>query len=146
MKLSGLKRLAHRYLFVNLTQSAGKNRPGTGLTFYLCGPASGFGIYEQQAITTDGTVAVERAKKLIANDKLRGMKLLPQEIREKLPLLYSQKGKGGKAIVYLKFFTPSSSWTWYVTEGEPAKFNTERDIAKQNEGVVGDAGIEPATR
>lgn len=43
------------------------------------------------------------------------MKLLTQEIRKKLPPLYSQEEKGGEAIVYLKMFTPDSSWTWYAT-------------------------------
>jgi hypothetical protein len=47
------------------------------------------------------------------------MQLLTQEIRQKLPPLGSQDGKGGDAIAYAKFFTPSSSWTWYVTEGSP---------------------------
>ena len=82
---------------------------------FLSGIASCCGIPEQNAVTTCNTVAVERAKKVLANDKLRGMKLLPQEIREMLPPLYSQDGKGGKAVVYAKFFTPSSSWTWLAT-------------------------------
>lgn len=47
------------------------------------------------------------------------MKLLTKEIRKNLPKLYSQDGKGDKAIVHVKFFTPWSFWTWYVTEGEP---------------------------
>lgn len=86
---------------------------------FLCGMASELGIPEKQALATGNTVAVERAKRVLANDKVRGMKLLPKEIREKLPPLYSQDGKGGKAVVYVKFFTPSSSWTWLATEGEP---------------------------
>ena len=44
------------------------------------------------------------------------MKLLTQEIRKVIPQLYSQDGKGDKAIAYAKFFTPWSSWTWYATE------------------------------
>ncbi len=44
------------------------------------------------------------------------MELLTQEIRRKLPLLYSQEKLGGQAIVYVKFFTPDSNWTWYATE------------------------------
>ena len=47
------------------------------------------------------------------------MKLLTQEIRKKLPPLYSQDGKGGKAIVHCKFFLPSGPWTWWVLEGSP---------------------------
>jgi hypothetical protein len=103
---------------------------------FLCGLASGLGISEQQAITTGDTVAVERAKKVIANDKLRGMKLLPQEIREKLPPLYSQDGKGSKATVYVKYFTPSSSWTWYATEGEPVLDESGKEVDFKFFGLV----------
>ena len=45
------------------------------------------------------------------------MKLLTVEIKRRLPALYSQENLGGKAIAYVKFFTPDSSWTWWVTEG-----------------------------
>ena len=47
------------------------------------------------------------------------MKLLTKEIRKKLPPLYAQDGKGGKAVVHCKFFTPDSSFTWWITEGSP---------------------------
>ena len=48
------------------------------------------------------------------------MKLLTQEIRKKLPALYSQEDKGSKAIAHVKFFTPDSNpWSWYATEWEP---------------------------
>ena len=43
------------------------------------------------------------------------MKLLTQEVKTKLPPLYSQEDKGGKAIAHVKFFTPDSSWTWCAT-------------------------------
>jgi len=46
-----------------------------------------------------------------------GMKLLTNEIRKKLPPLYTQESLGPKAVVYVKFFAPDSSpWTWYPTE------------------------------
>jgi hypothetical protein len=85
---------------------------------FLSGMAEAVGISAENAIAVGNTVAVERAKKVMANDKLRGMKLLPQEIRDQLPPLYSQDGKGGKTVVYTKFFTPDAQWTWYGTEGE----------------------------
>lgn len=44
------------------------------------------------------------------------MKLLTAEIREKLPPLYSQENNADPTI-WVKFFTPDSSWTWYATEG-----------------------------
>ena len=45
------------------------------------------------------------------------MKLLTKEIERKLPKLHSQEGVSNPKII-VKFFHPSSSWTWYVVEGE----------------------------
>src|SRR4051812_10878359 len=44
------------------------------------------------------------------------MDLLTQEIRDKLPALYSQDGKGEDAVAQVKFFTPDAGWTWYASE------------------------------
>jgi hypothetical protein len=44
------------------------------------------------------------------------MQLLTKKIRKKLPSLYSQENKGGKAIAYLKLFCPASAWSWYACE------------------------------
>ena len=41
------------------------------------------------------------------------MKLMTQELRKKVPPLYSQEHLGSKAVAVVKFFTPDSSWTWY---------------------------------
>lgn len=46
------------------------------------------------------------------------MELLPEDIRRSIPPLYGQEGNKDP-IVYVKFFTPDSSWTWYATEGSP---------------------------
>jgi hypothetical protein len=46
------------------------------------------------------------------------MELLTQDLRERLPPLYSQE-KEANPVVYAKFFTPDSNWTWWVTEGSP---------------------------
>jgi hypothetical protein len=45
------------------------------------------------------------------------MELLPDELRAQLPRLYAQENEKDK-MVYIKFFSPYSNWTWYVTEGE----------------------------
>ena len=47
------------------------------------------------------------------------MKLLTKALEKKLPALYAQDGKGDKALAYVKFFTPWTNWTWYVTEYDP---------------------------
>jgi hypothetical protein len=44
------------------------------------------------------------------------MELLTEELRRSLPALYAQEGNHD-LVVHIKFFTPDSSWTWYVTEG-----------------------------
>jgi hypothetical protein len=46
------------------------------------------------------------------------MKLLTDQLRARLPPLYSQEG-AAEPIVYAKFFLPGTGWTWYVTEGSP---------------------------
>ena len=40
------------------------------------------------------------------------MKLLTKKLREKLPPLYFQDGKGGKALDRAKFFSPTSNRSW----------------------------------
>lgn len=47
------------------------------------------------------------------------MKLLTKEILASVPKLFAQDGKGDAAIAYAKFFDPSGSWTWYMTEYDP---------------------------
>ena len=103
---------------------------------FLCGIAKACGIPETNAVAIADTKAVEHAKKVIANDKMRGMKLLPKEIREILPRLYAQDGKGGKAVVFVKYFTPSSSWTWYATEGEPILDESGKEVDFKFFGLV----------
>jgi hypothetical protein len=44
------------------------------------------------------------------------MELLTDELRRTLPPLYTQENVKDP-IVFIKFFTPDSNWTWYVTEG-----------------------------
>lgn len=51
------------------------------------------------------------------------MKLITKALEKtfaKYPL-YSQDGKGYNATVIVKFFMPSSSFTWYATEAEKQK-------------------------
>ena len=43
----------------------------------------------------------------------------PDEVRESLPPLYSQDGKGLEALALVKFFSPDSNWTWWATEFDP---------------------------
>lgn len=103
---------------------------------FLGGMAEAVGISQDNAIAVGNTVAVERAKKVMANDKLRGMKLLPKEVRETLPALGAQDGKGGRAVAYVKFFTPSSNWTWFALSGEPILDSAGKELEFQFFGLV----------
>jgi hypothetical protein len=46
------------------------------------------------------------------------VKLLTDQLRARLPPLYSQEA-AADPVVYAKFFLPGTAWTWYVTEGSP---------------------------
>ena len=47
------------------------------------------------------------------------MMLLTQKIKKRLPKLYETENvPQGEKIAYVKFFTPDSSWSWYVLEGQ----------------------------
>jgi hypothetical protein len=48
-------------------------------------------------------------------DRVRKHQLMPAAIRSKLPKLYSQE-KNPDPMVVVKFFSPYSGATWYVTE------------------------------
>jgi hypothetical protein len=47
-------------------------------------------------------------------------RLLPDEIAATIPRLYATE-KEADPLVRVKFFTPDSSWTWYVTEYDPGQ-------------------------
>ncbi|MBX3282939.1 MAG: DUF2958 domain-containing protein [Acidobacteria bacterium] len=44
--------------------------------------------------------------------------LLPDDLRNSLPRLYTQQDVSDP-IVHAKFFFPGCAWTWLVTEGQP---------------------------
>jgi hypothetical protein len=89
---------------------------------------------ERAVCISGGNVVV--ADKRAANNKARGMKLLPKEIRKKLPPLYAQESKGGRGVVYLKLFTPDSSWSWYITEGSPIQDESGKEVDFHFFGLV----------
>jgi hypothetical protein len=43
------------------------------------------------------------------------LRLITEELRKKIPPLYSQE-KVKDPIVYAKYFSPDSGWAWYVVE------------------------------
>jgi len=102
---------------------------------FLGGLAQAVNIPAENAICVGGKTVI-KASKRTSNNKIRGMKLLTQQIRRKLPPLYSQDGKGGKAVAYVKYFTPSSSWTWLVLEGEPVLDESQNEIDYKFFGLV----------
>jgi hypothetical protein len=47
------------------------------------------------------------------------VQMLTKKNLKDLPLLGSQDGKGDEAVVYVKYFSPYSNWTWYALEYDP---------------------------
>ncbi|MFA5863170.1 MAG: DUF2958 domain-containing protein [Phycisphaerae bacterium] len=90
--------------------------------------ASAVGIPVENAVSTNGVTVQIRG-----NETKRGHKLMTEELRKQIPALYSQDGKGGKAIAYCKFFTPSSNFTWLATEydGEDMFFGLVLGMEKE---------------
>jgi hypothetical protein len=66
--------------------------------------------YDQPAPDPDEAARLKRL------DAIRGMDLLPDEIKETLPELYSGEKLGLDALARVKFFTPDSQWYWYASE------------------------------
>jgi len=85
---------------------------------FLGGLAQDLGLPPGRTICVGAATVSRPAKEGNGRKRPHRMQLLTKEIRRKLPPLGSQDGKGGKAVVYVKFFTPDSSWTWYATYAE----------------------------
>jgi hypothetical protein len=102
---------------------------------FLGSLAAELNLPPERAICLSGTRVIQ-ANKPSAHEKVRGMKLLTKEIRKKLPPLYAQESKGGKAIVYLKLFTPDGAFTWYLTEGSPIKDESGKEVDFHFFGLV----------
>ncbi|MFC1792882.1 DUF2958 domain-containing protein [Planctomycetota bacterium] len=105
------------------------------MTTFLGSLAQEMNIPSERAICV-GSGTVVKADKKAVNNKIRGMKLLTEEIRRKLPPLYSQDGKGSNAVAYLKFFTPDSGFSWWITEGSPIKDESGKEVDFQFFGLV----------
>jgi Protein of unknown function (DUF2958) len=58
------------------------------------------------------------------------MKLLPEELKQQLPPLYSQE-KVQDPMVIFKFFHPLANLTWYAYEGSPVDENGYFDTDKE---------------
>ncbi len=112
-----------------------REQQNRNMTAFLGGLAREMNIPAERVICVGGA-SVVTADKRAANNRIRGMKLLTEEIRGKLPPLYSQESKGGKAVVYTRYFTPSSNWTWYVTEGEPVTDDSGKEVDYRFFGLV----------
>lgn len=80
------------------------------------------------------------------NNQRRGMKLMTRKLRQQIPTLYAQDGKGDQAIAYAKYFCPSSSWTWWALEfdGEDTFFGLVEGHYKEL-GYFGLAELEETT-
>ena len=102
---------------------------------FLGDVAAEVNLPEERAVCISGSTVIQ-ADKRAANDRMRGTKLMTKAIRKKLPPLYAQESKGGKAIVHLKLFTPDSSWSWYITEGSSIQDESGTEVDFHFFGLV----------
>jgi len=102
---------------------------------FLGDVAADLNLPQERAVCIRGSTMIQ-ADKRGANKKVRGMKLLTAEIRKKLPPLYTQETKGGKAVAHVKYFTPDSNWTWWVTEGSPVTDESGKEVDFHFFGLV----------
>ena len=100
---------------------------------FLGGLAQELNVPKENAICVGGTRPISAQK---PSSNISSSNLLTEELRNKLPALYSQDGLGGKAIAYVKFFTPDSNWTWWATEGSPIKDDDGNEIDFHFFGLV----------
>lgn len=112
-----------------------RDEQNRNMSEFLGGLAQELNISEERVVCVGGDTVVKADKRAV-NNKIRGMKLLTQEMRKKLPPLYAQDGKGGKAVAYLKLFTPDSGFTWWITEGSPIKDHDGNEIDFHFFGLV----------
>ena len=85
---------------------------------FLGGLAQDLGLPPGRTICVGAATVSRPTQKGTARKRPHRMQLLTKEIRGKLPPLGGQDGKGGKAVVWARFFTPDAGWTWHVTEGQ----------------------------
>lgn len=64
-------------------------------------------------------------------DQIRGMELLDEETRAKLPPLYATEEDGLKTLAQVKYFTPDAQWTWYASEGQEVDEDGYPDTDKE---------------
>jgi len=100
---------------------------------FLGGLARELDLPAERAICVGSNAPPQRDERSERNETAPGMKLLTKQIRKKLPPLRGQDGLGGKAIAYVKFFTPDSNWTWYATEfdGDDTFFGLVEGFVKE---------------
>ena len=63
------------------------------------------------------------------------MELLPKELQEQLPPLYSQEHVEDPMVI-CKFFHPLSHWTWYAYEGSSVDENGYYDTDQEKVDFV----------
>jgi hypothetical protein len=117
------------------TEPISRDEQARNMAEFLAGLVKAVNIPTKNAVCIGSSTDTKDSKK-VENNKTRRMKLLTQEIRKKLPPIYSQDSKGGKAVAYVKFFTPDSSWAWWATEGSPIKDEEGNEVNFHFFGLV----------
>jgi hypothetical protein len=85
---------------------------------FLTGLAEGLSEQpaEGPAASDDGSAKAAPQQQVAIRSRGPGHRLLTEAIRKQLPPLYSQDGKHGEAVAYLRLFMPFSGWIWHILE------------------------------
>lgn len=76
---------------------------------------------EQYLVTYDNQERrIENIVRITREREAPQESLLDAKSREQLPALYTNEEIGLNALAHVKFFTPSSNWTWYASEASAA--------------------------
>jgi len=78
--------------------------------------------------------------KRVAKDKARELHLLPYPVRENLPLLGSERHRGGQAKAIAKCRTTDGACTWYVSEGSARRDTDGKAVDYLLYGLVEEGG------
>jgi len=85
---------------------------------FLGGMAQDLGLPQGRTICVGAATVSGPTQEATVRKRPHRMQLLTNELRRKLPSLGSQDGKGSKAVVLARFFTPDAGWTWNAIEGQ----------------------------
>lgn len=97
---------------------------------YICPECNGEMEQVSRAVPNDGDILIFQCTECPYSqfeEPEEVMDLLPEELKVKIPTLYSQENEKDPMVI-CKFFDPTGSWTWYVIEGREEEYDYGMDF------------------